>query len=34
MIKKILVAVDGSDHARKALEYVCNMAECICVAVK
>lgn len=26
MLKKILVATDGSDHARKAIEYACDIA--------
>lgn len=26
MIKKILVPTDGSDHARKAIEYACDFA--------
>lgn len=26
MIKKILVPIDGSDHARKAIEYACDLA--------
>ncbi len=26
MLKKILVATDGSEHARKAIDYACDMA--------
>jgi nucleotide-binding universal stress UspA family protein len=26
MLKRILVATDGSDHARKAVEYACDIA--------
>jgi len=26
MIKKILVATDGSDHAKKAIDYTCDLA--------
>lgn len=26
MIKKVLVATDGSDHAKKAIDYACDLA--------